>query len=287
MESLAQDNEDIFLSHVLNSISKNTEFKGKKFLCEFGAHDGVSNSNLRRLNDLGWPLIFIEADKHRYCDLQQNILSDSIILLHEFVGVAQNTLGEILVRHNIDPQEVTVVSIDIDGDDLRVLESIDWELDLLVIEYNPTIPFDTRFINPMGYNFGNSALSIVEAASSMNLFLIYISETNLIFLNRKYYKHSDEIKLDNTKLLHQLRFALAYDGSVILCNRNGENFTKEILPIGWSKTPWVQPIPRYFRRFKKFERTKILFGLSQIILRPDSWVEVFRYFRRQYGRSRK
>jgi hypothetical protein len=285
MQSYAQNGEDIFVLELIKWILKHPNPKSRLIACEFGAHDGKSNSNLRLISESGIPLIFIEANKKRFSKLVKAISGTNISAYLEFVGTNNNTLGDILLKNKINPSEVKVLSIDVDGDDLAIFESIYWEIDICVIEYNPTIPFDTKFINPLGKNFGNSALSIIESARLKNLFPCRITETNIILLNKKYSKKYHEINLENVDLNHQLRFALAYDGSVILTNRNGKNFTKEILPLGWTKTPWVQPIPKYLRKFNKFESAKIIFGVLQVILRPDSWLEILKYLRRRIGKG--
>jgi len=287
MQSHAQNGEDKFILEFLHLISKNSILMKKKIACEFGAHDGWSNSNLRMVNEAGWPLIFIEADKKRFLQLQKKNVSPNITLIMEFIGVTENNLGEILIRNGIDPHDVGIISIDIDGDDLGILESIYWDIEICVIEYNPTIPFDTRFKNPIGKSFGNSALSIIEAAESKNMIPVRITETNIILINRKYSEHYEQIQLHEVGLEHQLRIALAYDGSIILTNRRGNNFTREVLPLGWTNFHWVQPIPQFLRVFNRFEKTKLLFGFLQILVRPDSWLEIGRYARRKYMRNRK
>ena len=287
MESYAQNGEDRFILEFLRSISNNSKLTKKMIACEFGAHDGWSNSNLRLINEAGWPLVFIEADKKRFLHLKKNNSSSDITLIMEYIGITENTLGEILLRNGIEPQDVGIISIDIDGDDLGILESIYWDIDICVIEYNPTIPFDTKFRNPIGKSFGNSALSIIEVAESKNLIPVQITETNIILINKKYSEHCKQIQLDEIGLEHQLRLALAYDGSVILTNRSGENFTREVLPLGWTNFHWVQPIPKFLRVFNRFERTKSLLGIIQILVRPDAWLEIGRYVIRNYRRSGK
>jgi len=46
---------------------------------------------------------------------------------------------------------------------------------IIVIEFNPFIPFDTRFINPPGENYGNSALSLKELADENHIVIVTIT----------------------------------------------------------------------------------------------------------------
>ena len=85
MQSHAQNGEDKFILEFLHLISKDSILTKKKIACEFGAHDGWSNSNLRMVNEAGWPLIFIEADKKRFLQLQRKNASPNITLIMEFI----------------------------------------------------------------------------------------------------------------------------------------------------------------------------------------------------------
>jgi hypothetical protein len=178
-----------------------------------------------------------------------------------------------------------IISIDIDSNDAEILRTIDWPLLIAVVEYNPTIPFDSNFIQPAGKNWGNSAKSIVEIANTKDLYLVAITETNLIFLNRSYIKAIKEISLfDNHELEHQNRFALAYDGSILLFSRSGLNFTKEVLPLGWTRANFVQPLPKFLRKFKKLEKLKRVYSTLKILTRVTAYSDVFRYIRKQLKR---
>ncbi len=251
------------------------------FYVEFGAHDGISNSNLRFLAENSHPGIFIESSKKLFKKLKKNVEHLPILPLLNMLDARNNSLEKVLKRNNIKFEEIVIISIDIDSDDAEIFRTIDWPLLIVVVEYNPTIPFDSDFMQPAGKNWGNSAKSIVKIANTKDLYLIAITETNLIFLNRSFIHIIPMISLfDNHELEHQLRFALAYDGSILLFSRSGLNFTKEVLPLGWTRANFVQPLPKFLRKFKKLEKLKIVYSTLKILARVTAYSDVFRYIRK-------
>lgn len=59
--------------------------------------------------------------------------------------------------------EIDLLSIDIRSDDLPVWRRVStWSPTIVIVELNPVIPFDTRYVNPPGANHGNSALALKE-----------------------------------------------------------------------------------------------------------------------------
>jgi hypothetical protein len=272
-------------SEILKDILSKILFKFPNYpsYIEFGAHDGITNSNLRFLAEEGHKGIFLEGDKRLFARLLMNINDLPITPIYSMLDTKDNTLDKVLKSNNINSENITILSIDIDSDDARIFETVYWPLTAVIIEYNPTIPFDSEFVQPVGRNWGNSAKSILEIGEQKNLFLVAITETNLILLNNDYRNIVPEISIfDNHKLHHQLRFALGYDGSILLFNRRGENFTKEVLPLGWTRASFVQPLPKIFRKFKKMEKLKVLYSILKISTRFTAYGDIYRYVRKKY-----
>jgi hypothetical protein len=76
-----------------------------------------------------------------------------------------------------------VLSIDIDGDDFHIFDSLQNISPLVVVvEYNPSIPLDFSFINPLGTSQGSSAKSIVHMATQKGYSLVHRTPANLVFV---------------------------------------------------------------------------------------------------------
>ena len=224
------------------------------FFVEFGAWDGVHLSNTCHLAKRGWGGVFIEADRQRFGLLRANYSSAKIDLVNAVVG----TSGEGALSHILKTQtqygslEPTVLSIDIDSDDLAIWRSLDIRPFLVVIEYNPTIPADLSFENPVGKPFGNSALAIFEHATSTNYTLVAQTETNMIFV--------DGLRLPNTiapldflkeQQKHGVRFFFGYEGTLlrssITSGGNREVRADELFVVPWGRAVFPQPLPRFAR----------------------------------------
>ena len=133
-------------------LQKIFEMQGidRGFFIEFGAWDGMYLSNAYHLYKLGWTGCYIEGDDRKYQDLVRNIPDESIKKVHAWVAdEGPNSLDRIVAE--LDVREVHLLSIDIDGDDLRVWRSLrTCRPMVVVIEYNPTIPTDVLYENPSG-----------------------------------------------------------------------------------------------------------------------------------------
>lgn len=182
----SQFGEDGVIKYLLNTLqdfSVDLSFR----CCEFGAWDGKHLSNTMNLILNGeFQGVLIEADPLKYSDLLINTADLRVIALNEFVQPEGNTLEEIFLRNSI-PSDLDVLSIDIDGCDYQVLESLN-ELrpKIIVIEYNPSIPLDFVYINPDGHSRGSSALALVSLAKLKGYALVHRTCVNLIFIKEEF-----------------------------------------------------------------------------------------------------
>ena len=108
---------------IIEEIFKRLSIKNG-FFVEFGAWDGVLLSNCRKLFEEGWSGIFIEANESKYADLAKEYQWFSRIkCINSFVDAKDNTLDN--VTDGLVPKSgIDFCSIDIDGLDLDVFESI-------------------------------------------------------------------------------------------------------------------------------------------------------------------
>lgn len=110
--------------------------------------------------------------------------------IHRFVSFeGKNTLDSILTETKI-PKDFSLLSIDIDGNDIHIWDSIKrYRPKLIVIEFNPTIANETEFVQPkdMSVNQGCSVLSLVKLGKEKGYELIATTLNNAFFVDQKYF----------------------------------------------------------------------------------------------------
>lgn len=161
-----------------------------KFCVEFGAWDGRHFSNCYNLIvNRKWTSIMIEANDVKYKELLStydgNKNVKSINKLVEFEG--PNTLDNIL-NENGAPHDIGVLSIDIDGNDYYIFESlVDFRPEIIIIEFNPTIPNDVIFVQDKSFdiNQGCSLLALIILAKQKGYELAVCTEWNAFFVKKE------------------------------------------------------------------------------------------------------
>lgn len=194
-----------------------------KVCVEFGAWDGFYLSNTANLWTKGWKGMLIEADKTKYKTLVQNVKKYDCLCINAFVGCdGPNTLENILKQNGISG-DIDLLSIDVDGDDYYILESLEkLKPRLIVCEFNPTIPPHIDLIPEKGNYFGCSPLSLVKLAETKGYRLIAVSDTNCFFVGdedfNKFAAYETNLELlVNRK--HLTYFITGFDGDYILSNK--------------------------------------------------------------------
>ena len=129
------------------------------YFVEFGAWDGKHLSNCAKLATEGWAGCFIEGDELRSQQLRETYASNpSIETLNAFVGIeGENALSSILKRIHA-PTELTVLSMDIDGLEYHVWNSLtDYRAAICIIEFNPSIPASVAYVQEPDANLQRGA----------------------------------------------------------------------------------------------------------------------------------
>ena len=277
----SQSGEDGIVTAFISTVYPKDLINGL-LVCEFGAHDG-SNSNLMQILEDGTGFgVFVECDRKRFNSFYKNYgQMSNLKIINDKVGwEVTDDLGVIFSRNDLLIDSLNILSIDVDGDDAHIFEAINASIDLAVIEYNPTFGFDTFFCNPKGSSIGSSPLTLMQIASSKNLFLAALTETNLIFVNNKFKGQVKTYSLPEMKPhASAIRYAMGYDGTLVVVDGIGTDLTDEILGIGWSKSFFVQPLPKVFRRFNKLGRSGLLYSIfALLITRPMALRSLFRKY---------
>lgn len=248
----SQQGEDGIIDEVLARIGRVTQTDG--WCAEFGAWDGIHLSNAYNLiKSKGYKSVLIEGDAHKHAELCRNIPFESAIKICEFISfTGENTLDRVLKRTPIPP-EFDFLSIDIDGCDYFVLESLTlYKPKIVCIEYNSTVPNEVEFVQPkdFGIKQGASAKSITKLARSKGYTLVATTECNLIFVQDRL---KEAVLGSAEPSLEELRDDSRYK-TYIFSGFDGTIFTSS----AYLAMPWhglrldnasLQQLPKYLRRF--------------------------------------
>jgi hypothetical protein len=249
----SQFGEDGYIKEILSRISSAETLDN--WCCEFGAWDGLHFSNTANLiiNEK-YRAVLIEASKSRYKILSTNFPEESVIKLNEFVNVSGEKSLDSLLHKTIIPKNFDLLSIDIDGCDYYVFESLsEYSPKVIVIEFNPTIPNAVFFVqeNKFDIKQGASALAVIRLASSKGYSIVAITECNLIFVQTRFaslFTDGRELLLEDLRNdIEKINYVFSgYDGSLIFSQKNYVYLPWHDIRFHASN---LQILPRYLRKF--------------------------------------
>lgn len=152
-----------------------------KVCCEIGANDGLELSNTAALwRDRGWHAVLCEAnanpaygETHALDALRENTTGYDTLVVD--VAATPANINDIV------PSGCTVLSIDIDGDDYYLMEALHEAPGVLVIEYNPTVPYWVDVVGEPGSIYGASPAALIRVALTKGLHLAGATGCNLVF----------------------------------------------------------------------------------------------------------
>ena len=217
---------------IIEEIFKRLSDVSDKRCCEFGAWDGKFLSNTCNLiTNHNYEGILIEADKKRFDELNINFPDKKIIKINKFVNFfGENSLDNILENNSFN-KDFDFLSIDIDGCDYWILESLSkFTPKIICIEFNPSIPNAVDFIQEknMKINQGSSAKSIIDLGLKKNYFPIASTDCNLFFVYNKFKQKITNLdKFDINQLLPNS------NDNYIYCGYDGTVFTSKPLNLAW------------------------------------------------------
>ncbi len=182
----SQDGEDGIIEHIFQVIGVTN-----KICVEFGAWDGEHLSNTWNLIvNHQWKAVLIEANPYKVNVLKEKFKNHPyvkpICALVEESG--PNSIDSILSQL-LKVKRIDLMSIDIDGNDYKVWESIvDYHPRVVIVEYNPTIPshMDLRAVNPDNF-FGCSIRSLYNLGKKKGYELVACTLCNGIFVEKELY----------------------------------------------------------------------------------------------------
>lgn len=276
MQRFSQNDEDIFIMEM---------FKKKKvencFFFEFGAWDGIYFSNCRLLYENNWSGCFVEYDKKRFQELQNNYKENkNIILINDKIDPDKKNINELIVNHKI--KKIDVLSIDVDGRDLSIWKSLNvLSPKTVVIEFNSSIPFDTIFEDKTARNIGSSFPAINNFAKSKDYELIKATRDNLIYSKKEFNNgmYKTITSSDLYDLCKPIRVGFNNFGEYLFFDNHQLEY-KEVFRSPLAKSfITFQPIPKFLRNMTDVNGQggkflKRLYSLTVLILlRPILFIK--------------
>jgi hypothetical protein len=185
----SQNGEDGIIARIFEVIGTES-----RQCCEFGAWDGIHFSNTRALLDDGWGGVQIEADPERFKQLEELYRGrDDVFTVNALVGTGGGGLRALLEQHGA-PLDLDLLSVDIDGYDYDVLESLGLAPRVVCVEVNAGHDPENRAAVPSqiaANNVGQPLGRFVELAGRLGYRLVGYSG-NAFFL-RDDVGHEDEL----------------------------------------------------------------------------------------------
>lgn len=226
-----------------------------RWAVELGAADGVWFSNTRNLiAHHAWSGVLIECDTASYSRLRENYRDRPDVHCVRRLVTTQHPAGdtiEAILQRTPIPAEFELLSIDVDGNDYHVWNSLAaYRPRVVVIEFNPTIPSEVAFVqvDDANLNQGASLRALVELGNRKGYRLAAATSWNAVFVIEEDWERL-EIEDDSVESLRQDTSAVThiffgYDGTVLL--------------DGAKRLPWheaavresdVQVLPAILRRY--------------------------------------
>jgi len=253
-----------------------------RWCVEFGAGaDSHGSTTHRLIVGEGYSAVLIEGVKEKYpylCNLYRE--NRNVLVLEKFVGFRaeeDDCLDRLLAKTPV-PADFDFLSIDIDGNDYHVWNAItQYRPKLLMIEFNPTIPPEVKYVQPADarINFGNSLAALVDLGKTKGYELVCVCGVNALFVRRDDYPlfgiRDNSVQALWTKRDCVTYIFSGYDGRIVVdgCQKLPWLFN---IPIRASK---MQILPRFLQ---KYPFTRADYRLFQLLNSP--WTLVKKIWKR-------
>lgn len=274
----SQTGEDGIIEKIFEIIPEKDQW-----CVEFGAWDGIMNSNSRNLIiNFGYSAVLIEGGKKKFDELKKNYFNNpKIIPLNKFVGFSNNDNLDRILSTTPIPKNFDFLCIDIDGNDYHVWKSLNnYRPKVVCIEFNPTIPNEIEYIQEADFriNRGASLCSINNLAKSKGYELISVLDFNAFYVDEKYFELFD-IKDNSIQALRRnlsfiTNFFTGYDGTIFLSGSQ-RFFNHGGIKINTKRFQYLPKILRkYSGNYNLVE--KILFAIWILYKDPKTFLQLIK-----------
>lgn len=198
----SQTDEDGIIEKIFQHIPPRS-----RYFVEFGIgpnwldHDyvnGLEGNCVRLRDDLGWQGLMMDGGNHpaKY-DVKREFIKPT-------------NINGLLRKHGV-PQDVDVISIDIDGQDFWVFMAMDYRPTLFIVEYNPnffqmhqrlTVPFDEKFRWDGTKFYGASLGGLTYLARDKGYRLVYANGVNAFFVREDMLANPEDFNDDQLNSAH-------------------------------------------------------------------------------------
>jgi len=227
-----------------------------RWCVEFGAGaDSHGSTTHRLIMGEGYSAVLIEGDKEKHQYLRNLYQANpKVIIFNKFVSFHagdDDSLDCLLAKTPV-PADLDFLSIDIDGNDYHVWKIItQYQPKLLMIEFNPTIPPEIKYVQPADarVNFGNSLAALVDLGKAKGYELVCVCGVNAMFVRREDY-HLFGLADNSVPALWTKRDCITYifsgyDGRIVLAGCQRFPWFAD-LSIPESK---MQFLPRFLQKY--------------------------------------
>jgi hypothetical protein len=184
----SQFGEDGIIERVFKILPEQENY----WCVEFGAWDGKYLSNTHELvANKHWKGVLIEGNAKKFIDLKETYRNNpNAIPINRMVSFeGANTLDKIFAGTPL-PLDFDLLSIDIDGSDYHVWESLrEYHPKVVIVEFNQTIPSDIDFVQAKDFslNHGSSILAMTRLAQRKGYELIAATVNNAFFVRKEFH----------------------------------------------------------------------------------------------------
>lgn len=248
----SQFGEDGIVDEILARIGGVSNLDG--WCVEFGAWDGEFLSNTCHLiRDKGYRAVLIEGDPRKCKQLERNHPSPDVVKVCRFVQLSGDSTLDRILQDTPIPDEFDFLSIDIDGCDYFIWESLRrYTPKVICVEFNPTMPNAVDYVQPPDFarKIGSSASALVRLAADKGYALVAVTHCNTIFVRNRYAEavlgSPEALPLESLRddSEHRRYVFSGYDGTIITSGPVSLPWLGMNVPLGG-----LQYVPRLLRRF--------------------------------------
>lgn len=277
----SQTGEDGIIEEILGRLKKGG-VSHDRWCVELGAWDGIYLSNTYALiKDRGYKAVLIEGDPKRYAQLCKNIPQEDVHKVCQRVSFDGDASLDRLLSATPIPKNFDFLSIDIDGCDYYIFESLnDYAPKIICIEYNKAIPNEVEYVQEKNFAIkrGSSARSLIHLADKKNYALVAVTVCNLIFVHHDVIQHvvTDKPTLEDLRDDSNEKVFLfaGFDGTILS--------NKKLVQLNWhgvhQNISDIQYLPKplriFFGDYSKLH--KLFFAVWIFCRHPATFIKILK-----------